>query len=78
MYDHILHRGRKSLCCRCLQAFSTEEILKHHIKDCFKTNGKQGIEGLKKVNMLKSWKNFKKSPFIIFADFESIIEDKGK
>ena len=54
MYDHILHRGRKSFCCRCLQALSTEEILKRHIKDCFKTNGKQGIEGLKKVNMLKS------------------------
>ena len=40
MYDHTLHRGRKHFCCYCLQSFSTEEILKHHIKDCFKINDK--------------------------------------
>ena len=33
MYDHTY----------CLQAFSTEEILKRHIKDCFKINGKQMV-----------------------------------
>ena len=32
MYDHTLHHGRKHFC-YCLQAFSSEEILKHHIKD---------------------------------------------
>ena len=41
MSDHALHRGRKHFCCYCLQAFSTEEILKSHIKECFKINGKQ-------------------------------------
>ena len=43
MYDHTLHRGRKHFFPYCLQAFSTEEILKRHIKDCFKINGKQRI-----------------------------------
>ena len=43
MYDHTLHRGRKHFCWYCLQAFSLEEILKSHIKDCFKINGKQRI-----------------------------------
>ena len=43
MYNHTLHRGRKHFCRYCLQAFSTEEILKCHIKDCFKINGKQRI-----------------------------------
>ena len=43
MYDHTIHRGRKHFCCYCLEAFSTEEILKRHIKDCFKINGKQRI-----------------------------------
>ena len=43
MYDHTLHCGKKRFCCYCLQAFSTEEILKNHIKDCFKINGKQRI-----------------------------------
>ena len=28
MYDHTLHYRRKHFCCYCLQAFSTEEILK--------------------------------------------------
>ena len=41
MYDHTLHRGRKHLCCYCLQAFSTEKILKLDIKGCF--NGRQRV-----------------------------------
>ena len=43
MYDHILNRGRKQFSRYCLKAFSTEETSKHHIKDCFKINGKQRI-----------------------------------
>ena len=43
MFDHTLHRGRKHFCHYCLEAFSTEEILKCHITNCFKTNGKQKI-----------------------------------
>ena len=42
MYNHTLHHTKKHFCRYCLQAFSTEEILKH-IKDCFKINGKQKI-----------------------------------
>ena len=34
MYDHALYHGR-------IQAFSTQEILKPYIKDCFKINNKQ-------------------------------------
>ena len=48
MYDHSLHRGRKHFCCYCLHVFITEEILKRHIKDCFKINDKQRIIMLKK------------------------------
>ena len=40
IYNHTLHHGKK-FCRYCLQAFSTEEILKPHIKNCFKINGKQ-------------------------------------
>ena len=32
MYDHTLHRGRKHFWRCCLQALSTEELLKRHIK----------------------------------------------
>ena len=48
MYDHSVHRGRKHFCRYCLHAFITEEILKRHIKDCFKINGKQTIKMPKK------------------------------
>ena len=41
MYYHTLDRGRKHFCGYYLQAFRSEEILKIHIKDCFKVIGKQ-------------------------------------
>ena len=43
MYDHTLHRRRNHFCRYCLQAFSIEEILKIHVKDCFTIISKQRI-----------------------------------
>ena len=43
MYDHTLHCGKKHFSRYCLQALSREEILKRHIKYCFKINGKERI-----------------------------------
>ena len=54
MYDHIFHCGRKNFCRHFLQACSTEETLKCHIKDCFKIDGKQRIILPKKANTLNS------------------------
>ena len=53
MYDHTLHPERKHFCRYCLQAFRTAEKLKFHIKDCFKTNGKQTIKMPKKAGYIK-------------------------
>ena len=75
IYDHALHRGKNIFCHYCLQAFSTEEILKRHIKDCFKINGKQRIIMPRKTEYVK-FRNYErkiKSSFIIYADFESIL-----
>ena len=82
MYDHSLYRGRKHFCSYCLHAFVTEEILQPHFRDCFKINGKQTIKMPKKGEYVK-FTNFErkiKSPFTIYADFESILvpEDNGK
>ena len=82
MYDHLLHLGRKYFCRYCLHAFITEEILKKHIKNCFKINGKQMIKMPKKGEYVK-FKNFERKvewPFMIYTDFESILipEDSGK
>ena len=65
-----------------MQAFSTEEILKLHIKDCFKINGKQRIIIPKKGEYVK-FKSYDRKinpPFMIYTNFESISvpEDNGK
>ena len=84
MYDHSLHRGSKKTFFRYyyLHTFNTEEILKRHIKDCFKNNSKKRLKCLKKVNMLNE-KNFErkiKLPFMVYEYFESILVpgDNGK
>ena len=81
MSDHTIHHGN-IFCHYCLQAFWTAEKLKCHLKDYFKSNGKQIIKMLKKGKYAK-FKNFKtkrKPPFMIYADFENILvpEDNGK
>ena len=63
---------KKHFCCYSLQAFSTEQILKRHIKDCFKGNGKQIIIIPKNREYVK-FKNYERkinSPFITGADFK--------
>ena len=82
MSDYTLHHGRKHFCRYCLQAFRTAEKLKCHIKDCFKINGKETIKMPAKGEYIK-FRNFGrkiKSPFMIYADFESILvpEANGK
>ena len=67
MYDHLLHRGRKNFCRCCLHAFVIEEILKRHINDCFKINGKQTITMRKKVEYNK-FKQFEQTNKITIHD----------
>ena len=79
MYNHVLHCGRKHFCCYCLQAFTTEGIVKRHIKDLVKINGQQGIKMPKKGEYVR-FENSKrkiKSSFIVYADFESILVPEG-
>ena len=81
MHDHTLHLGRKHFSCYFLQAFSREKILKSHIKDRFKINGKQRtiISKKGKYVKFKTYEKKIKSPFIIYADFQDILvpEDNG-
>ena len=82
MYNQTLHHGRKHFCRFCLQSFNTAQILERRIDDCFKINGK------KMVKMAKNWETVKfknytrkiKSPFMIYADFEStlVLENNEK
>ena len=76
---YIVDIMEKHVCCYCLEAFSTGEILKDHIKGSFKINDKQRIIIPKKGKYVK-FKNLErkmKSPFIIYADFKSILVPAG-
>ena len=44
MYGHSLHRERKHFCRYCLHDLIAKEILRCHIKDCYKIYGKQTIK----------------------------------
>ena len=73
MYDHSLNRERKHFCRYCLNAFITEEILKRHIKNCFKNNDKQMIHMPTKGEYVKFKIFEKKIWFMVYVDFESIL-----
>ena len=65
MYNRSLHRGKKHFCGYCLETFSTEEIVKSDVNDCFKINGKQLIQMLKEGEYIKLKNNYKKNKIII-------------
>ena len=77
MYDHTLFRGRKYFCHYCLQAFSTEEISKRHVRDCFKVNTKQKMPKKGEYLKLQNFERKIKSPLMIYTDFESISVPEG-
>ena len=79
MYNHTLHHG-KDIFVVIVYKLSVQK--KCYIKDCFEINAKQRIIMLKKDKYVK-FKNYKrkiKSPFMIYANFESLLvpEDNGK
>ena len=78
MYDHTFHCRRKYFCRYCFQAFSTEEISKSHIKDCFTINGKQKIIMPKKSKYVKVKTKVTIYDLCRFWKYISAIEDNGE
>ena len=82
MYDHSLDRGRNIFVVIVYKLLVQKKYLKSYVKDCFKINGKQRIVMSKKGEYV-TFRNYErkiKSPFITYADFESILvpENNGK
>ena len=76
MFNQTLHHYRKYICWYCFQSFGTAQTLERHFK------GKQMIKMAGKGETVK-FKNYArkiKLPFMIYADFESILipENKAK
>ena len=73
--NETLHHYKKHFCRYWLQYFTTAQILERHINDCFEVTGKQMVKMAKKGEIVK-FKNCTrkiKPPFIVIADFESIL-----
>ena len=77
MYNKTKHKCKKYFCMYCLQSFSQENILENHIETCIQVNGIQAIKMPDEDNKILKFNSYYKqlpSPFVIYADFESITE----
>ena len=80
MYNQTKHKERKHFCMYCLQCLSSKEHLEKHKVDCVEINGKQAIKMPVSGSKI-AFKNYRKqlpTPFVIYADFEAIIEKVGE
>ncbi|CAB4000209.1 Gastrula zinc finger [Paramuricea clavata] len=66
---------KKHLCLHCLHSCVSEEVLEKHKETCLEVNGTQAVKLPKEGTKIK-FKNHRNSmpvPFVIYADFESIL-----
>ena len=72
------HDGRKFFCQLCLHACASQVILDKHLETC-RLHGAQRIKMPDDDNKILQFKKIEaqeRLPFIIYADFESILEQK--
>ena len=79
MYNITKHKAKTYFCMRCLQNFTTQEILNEHSSDCAQINGVQAVQMPdpdKGEHLLKfdQWHKQVPIPFAIHADFEAITK----
>ena len=82
--DITKHKPQKHFCLRCLGHFSSEEVLARHKELCIRDDFMSVLHVLptpgSKQEQLKFY-NYKfctMAPFLIYADFESILEPLGR
>jgi hypothetical protein len=80
LYDQTKHKERKYFCERCLHGFSKEILLINHKNYCEGINKSSTridmpIEGKNHIKF-ENHQNQMPVPFVIYADFESIIRPK--
>ena len=75
LHDQTKHDGKKYPCERCLRICSSQRVLDEHLEDCEGIEGKPKDQMPTEDNKFISFKNIQnqiKSPYVIYADFESI------
>jgi hypothetical protein len=69
------HKEKKHFCLHCLHSCTSEEILEKHKEICLEVNGTQATKLPEEGTKIK-FKNHRNSmavPFVIYADFESML-----
>ena len=89
MYDQTAYGGKKYFCERCLHGYCRSDLLESHKPDC-KGVGETAVridmpEKGKNILSFQNYQNQMASPYIIYADFESltlkvdsVVPDKDK
>ena len=75
MFNKTGNKNKKWFCMRCLQCFSSENVLNKHKKDCLVLNGKQHVKLNEGFISFKNYSRQIKVPFKIYADFECILRE---
>ena len=82
--DITKHQHRKNFCLRCLGHFTTPEILERHQLICSRDDFMSVVHVLPRPNSEEAHITFREfsktglAPFVIYADFESILEPMDK
>ena len=82
--DITKHKQQLHFCLRCLGHFSSEEVLSRHMKLCTRDDFMSVLHvlpmpGSKQAQIkFNQYKYCTKAPFVIYADFESILEPSGR
>lgn len=69
--------GGKQTCLRCLSHFTCERTLNNHVEKCLKLHdGECAVRKLKEgsVAEFKNVVKMEKAPYVVYADFESVID----
>ncbi|CAB4022873.1 Gastrula zinc finger [Paramuricea clavata] len=69
------HGHKQHFCLHCLHSCVSEEVLEKHKETCLQVNGTQATKLHKEGTKikLKNYRNSMPVPFVIYADFESIL-----
>ena len=76
LYHLTKHKGKKYFCTHCLHGFTAQVLLQNHIEGCYKHDptSVKLPEGRQSFMEFKDWKKTMKVPYVIYADFECILE----
>ena len=79
LFDQNKHKTKTYFCDRCLYGFTKEDLLIKHKEDCYGINKNSTRIDMPPEGRYIRFKNYQNQmpvPYVIYADFESIIKPK--